>query len=470
MNLAAIAVFASAWASARDAAPVRGECRVEGRIVDAHHDPVAGARVVLGELGHSMLFYNTPEQMFATTPGIADADRARFAAELRTDTDGRFHAAGLSDGEFSVIAADATRGIAVTSFRCGTSAPPSIELALEASASLEAEIAGAEFDPRTDVLELDAGRSGANVQFVPRLAQREHTWSFTSSALPASVGWRVLGTRTVEGQDYRATLFAASVSIAAGEHRRISIDLVHGLELSGDVVDELGQPLAGVSVVARELDGDHAERGAITDALGRYRIRGLSPGKHALDVARWKMREIPGCGNGAQDLSGRRVVDVPLDDARAASFRLARLHPAPAVGDLAPEFRAQTLDGRSIAMSDLRGKVVLIDFWATWCGLCRMELPALVDVYRSLAPDGKLEIVGVSVDTDTALVPRFVASRDLRWLQTALGPAAENPIARLYNVSSTPSTVLVDAAGHVAAINLTGDPLRKKIEELVRTR
>jgi hypothetical protein len=55
----------------------------------------------------------------------------------------------------------------------------------------------------------------------------------------------------------------------------------------------------------------------------------------------------------------------------------------------------------------------------------------------------------------------------MRWPQTALGPAARNPIARLYNVNSTPATVLVDANGRIAALNLVGEPLRRKIEELL---
>ena len=66
------------------------------------------------------------------------------------------------------------------------------------------------------------------------------------------------------------------------------------------------------------------------------------------------------------------------------------------------------------------------------------------------------------------LLIAFVESRGLRWKQTALGPAGENPIARLYNVNSTPATVLVDANGRIAALNLTGDELVRKIDELLR--
>jgi hypothetical protein len=90
-------------------------------------------------------------------------------------------------------------------------------------------------------------------------------------------------------------------------------------------------------------------------------------------------------------------------------------------------------------------------------------------MYAERAKGGKFEIVGVSVDEDVGLVPRFAASRGLLWPQTALGPEARNPIAKLYNAHSTPMTVLVDAEGRIAAVNLLGEPLEKKIAELVGT-
>jgi hypothetical protein len=94
-------------------------------------------------------------------------------------------------------------------------------------------------------------------------------------------------------------------------------------------------------------------------------------------------------------------------------------------------------------------------------------MPKLQEAYAKLAGTGRFEIVGVSLDSDTDRVPRFVLSRKLAWPQTALGPEPGNPIAALFNVHSTPSTVLVDARGRIAAVNLLGEVLRKKIDELV---
>ena len=90
-----------------------------------------------------------------------------------------------------------------------------------------------------------------------------------------------------------------------------------------------------------------------------------------------------------------------------------------------------------------------------------------VEMYAERSKGGKFEIVGISLDEDVGLVPRFAASRGLKWPQTALGPEAKNPLAQMYNAHSTPMTVLVDAEGKIAAVNLLGEDLRKKIAEML---
>src|SRR5688500_17726327 len=88
--------------------------RIEGSVFTNDGAPVAGARVILGELGHATLFYNGPEHMFVGTPGLSADGAQRFSAVVSTDAQGRFSAAGLEPGEYSLIAADPTRGVAFT--------------------------------------------------------------------------------------------------------------------------------------------------------------------------------------------------------------------------------------------------------------------------------------------------------------------------------------------------------------------
>jgi peroxiredoxin len=445
---------------------------IGGRVLDANGAPAKGVRVVLGEFGHATLFYNSPKQTFVATPGIPDAERARYAAELSTDDLGRFAAPGLAAGEYSLVASDDARGLALSTARVSEEGPTAVEISLSAPAFVDAEITGLPFDPSRDVVELLPASNGSNIEFHPQLTPTPGQWSFRSAALPPLSGWRVVGTEVVAGQDYRATLFSLPASVKSGQRGKVALAADRGGEIAGTVTDREGRPLSGVSVVARSPgEGDAAaEIGAVTDAGGRYRIRGLAGGKHTLEAMRWKMRELPGCGNGAQDVAESRDVAVPLADPKSADFRVEVLLGPPKVGDRAPAFEARALDGRPIGLEGLRGKIVLLDFWATWCGGCRLELPRLLETYAAFAPAGRFEIVGVSVDSDLDLVPRFVSSRGMRWPQTALGPAGRNPIARLYDVNSTPSTVLLDAEGRIAALNLVGEPLRKKIEELLAAR
>jgi thiol-disulfide isomerase/thioredoxin len=448
------------------ASQAAGGASIHGRVVDARGAPAPGVKVVLGEFGHATLFYNAPGQTFTATPGVPEAERGKYAAELSTDAAGSFDAKGLAPGEFSILATDPARGVGLVAARTSAGGAVEVEIRLAPPASVEARIEGIPFDPRLNQVELHPVSNGANVEYHPRLEPVPGSWSFRCSCLPPIEGWRAVGTELVLDQDYRATRFSIPLRAKPGESGKLSLDASSRAEVPGTVSDAAGKPLAGVSVIARSLE-DGAEIGAVTDAAGRYRLLGLAPGKHALQALRWKVRELAGCGNGAQDVAQIREIEVPLADPRQADFRIEGFLPAPKVGEPAPAFDARTVDGRPVSLAGLRGKVVLLDFWATWCGSCRLELPHLIEDYARFGKDGRFEIVGVSVDEDLDLVPRFVSSRGLGWPQTALGPAARNPIARLFNVNSTPATVLVDASGRIAALNLVGEPLARRIEELL---
>jgi peroxiredoxin len=442
--------------------------RLEGLVVDALRRPVPSARVVLGEISHATVYYfGVPETTYAATPGIADAERSRYAAEIAADGEGRFQVSGLVAGEYSAVATDAERGIALATFRVGDPGAPALVLELKPPAFLEAEIHGLERDPSIHIIQLKPVGVGSNLWIVPRLEERGKSWSFTSTALPSVPSWRILGTENVLAQDYHALLFAWPVTLAPGKRLKLDLELAGGKSMSGVVADAEGKALSGVSVVARSPDPEGYERGAVTDSNGRYTIRGLTEGAYLCEAARWILRETRGCGVGFQDVLERKKVLVPLPRESDGDFRVAETVPRPQVGKEAPNFQATTTDGRTIELRALRGKVVLLDFWATWCPLCRGEMPRLTEMYAERAKGGKFEIVGVSVDEDVGLVPRFAASRGLVWPQTALGPEARNPIAKLYNAHSTPMTVLVDAEGRIAAVNVLGEELRAKVAELI---
>jgi thiol-disulfide isomerase/thioredoxin len=110
-----------------------------------------------------------------------------------------------------------------------------------------------------------------------------------------------------------------------------------------------------------------------------------------------------------------------------------------------PDFTLKTLEGQEITLSKLKGKVVLLDFWATWCGPCRESIPHLVKLYKTYRENG-LEVIGMNVDRgDMDAVRRFVKSMDIPY------PIVITPeqVSRDFAVTGLPTTVFIDKEGKV---------------------
>jgi peroxiredoxin len=138
---------------------------------------------------------------------------------------------------------------------------------------------------------------------------------------------------------------------------------------------------------------------------------------------------------------------------------------APRVGETAPEVSAKTLDGQSFDLRALRGRVVVINVWATWCGPCRQEMPALDAIYRRTHERG-LDMIGLSADKprDQAKVRRVMAAFSY--------PAATADQTRASGLTPSPSlpvTYVVDTAGRIRAILSGGPPLTANALEKVIT-
>ncbi|HEY2148399.1 MAG TPA: TlpA disulfide reductase family protein, partial [Pirellulales bacterium] len=127
-------------------------------------------------------------------------------------------------------------------------------------------------------------------------------------------------------------------------------------------------------------------------------------------------------------------------------------------------------DGDRFDASKLEGKVVLVDFWATWCGPCRKELPNVKRNYEKYHARG-FEVVGVSLDTDADALQAFLAKEQIRWPvlvgNDQTGAGWETPLAIYYGVQSVPTAILVDQQGKVVSLNARGDNLIRRLEELL---
>jgi peroxiredoxin len=137
-----------------------------------------------------------------------------------------------------------------------------------------------------------------------------------------------------------------------------------------------------------------------------------------------------------------------------------------AVGQTAPDFEQAQADGTPFSLSSLRGKLVLVDFWASWCGPCRMENPNVVALYNDYKDKG-FDILGVSLDNSRENWLKAIEDDGLAWHHVSDLKGWQNAVAKQYAVQSIPHTVLVGADGAIVAKNLRGDALRAKVTEIL---
>lgn len=140
-----------------------------------------------------------------------------------------------------------------------------------------------------------------------------------------------------------------------------------------------------------------------------------------------------------------------------------------AVGKKFTDFPMKDVNGKDRKLSDYvgKGKVVLIDFWASWCPPCRREMPNLVEVYKQYKAKG-FEIVGVSLDSKQEAWEKGIKDLNITWPQLSDLQGWKNSGAALYYVNSIPHTILVDKDGTIVAKNLHGEDIEAKVAELLK--
>lgn len=136
------------------------------------------------------------------------------------------------------------------------------------------------------------------------------------------------------------------------------------------------------------------------------------------------------------------------------------------IGEPFADFTQENLQGQAVKLSDYKGKIVLLDFWASWCGPCRADNPKLLAIYQEFHDQG-FEILGVSLDTRKEHLQEAVIKDKLLWTNVSDYKGDKNRVALTYGVTGIPDNFLIDKNGNIVARGLRGEKLKEKLKTLL---
>jgi peroxiredoxin len=193
---------------------------------------------------------------------------------------------------------------------------------------------------------------------------------------------------------------------------------------------------------------------------GRVRFEGLPTGVYTLS------------GFQTGRVGGELDWDFVVKESDGGPVDLGLLFPTPLgpdvlpAGSAAPEISGVTPDGKPFKLSDLRGKWVVLDFWGTWCGFCKSEMPTIRDAWDAYKGSGKVVVVGVSVDDTADEVKTYVDGEKIDWPQVVLGKRAGTDVPQKYGVDGYPTVMLISPDGKVVDKYLRGR-VKERVKQAV---
>jgi peroxiredoxin len=237
---------------------------------------------------------------------------------------------------------------------------------------------------------------------------------------------------------------------------RINTKLSEGRNKEADLADNLRE---FDILLSKHKAAAPQERLQISVMKAKLYLQVLNNPEAALEIFKQIRQEVP---------EAREMADANIAMLEHA-VELHKIQQALAIGAKFPDFSEKDIQGNPLSVSKLKGKVVLVDFWATWCPPCLMELPNVLKTYEKFHGQG-FEIIGISLDENRPQLENFLKQRNMTWPQFNDGQRWQNKLAVKYGVQGIPTTYLIDRAGNIFAANPRGAELEQAVAKALATR
>jgi len=242
---------------------------------------------------------------------------------------------------------------------------------------------------------------------------------------------------------------------------RAQMDLLRPLYASSTEAEKAGNKaeVKKLEVQIEELEKKQtAEKFAFARELGASPVAAFIGSMNAYDYENQAALEALVQGLGPGFAENKYVKSI---NERVAGMKLT------AIGQMAPEFTQNDPDGKPVNLSDLKGKYVLVDFWASWCGPCRQENPNVVKTYQKYK-NKNFTILGVSLDRDKDKWLEAIQKDNLTWTHVSDLKYWDNEVAVKYGIKSIPANLLLDKKGKIIGKNLRGDKLEEALAKALK--
>jgi thiol-disulfide isomerase/thioredoxin len=240
----------------------------------------------------------------------------------------------------------------------------------------------------------------------------------------------------------------------SGDLDRVTADLKQKFEGAPAARTNFEANLQAINelIVKHQKDGSREQLARLYLLAAHIQADGLTNRTRAMAIWSRVMHDFPGT-------LAARGASISLAQAQAQDTEVDLSIPEGLeIGNRFPEFTEQDASGAPLALAGYRGRVTMVDFWATWCGPCKAEMPNVIATYEAYHAQG-FDIIGVSLDNDLRSLSAFVQANGMTWQQFFDGQGWKNKLAVQYRVNSIPMSYLLDRHGVIIGKGLRGQAL-----------